>query len=237
MVNVAEKSTNSPVSLKDFVNANEQQDHGTPWQLENARTLEINLNNETILSKRGAMVAYYGDIKFESTMGSMDVMKLVKKFFTGEGVPLMKASGKGNLYLADSAKHISLIRLENESINLNGNDILAYQDSLEWDVELNKNLGSIAAMGLFSLKVSGTGNVAFTSHGKPLVLPVTPDKPLFTDPNSTVCWSSSLKRTIKKDINYKTFIGRASGESYQVRFEGEGFVVVQPYEEVYVPEA
>ena len=38
---------------------------------------------------------------------------------------------------------------------------------------------------------------------------------------------------IKTDISFKTFLGRGSGESIQMKFEGDGFVVIQPYEEVY----
>ena len=33
-------------------------------------------------------------------------------------------------------------------------------------------------------------------------------------------------------MSFKTFLGRGSGESIQMEFKGEGFVVVQPYEEV-----
>jgi uncharacterized protein (AIM24 family) len=230
---VSEKTHNSPVSLQDFVKDHEQQDLGTPWQLENSKTLEINLNNNSVFTKKGSMIAYYGEMKFERTTGTKDLGKMLKGFLTGEGVPIMSATGKGKLYVADGAKQICLVKLNGESISLNGNDILAYENTLQWDVELNKNLSSITALGLFSLKLSGNGNVAFTSHGKPLVLPVKPGSPLYTDPNATVCWSSSLSRTLKKDVSIKTFIGRASGESYQVCFEGEGFVVVQPYEEVY----
>ena len=39
---------------------------------------------------------------------------------------------------------------------------------------------------------------------------------------------------IKTDISFKTFLGRGSGESIQMRFQGDGFVVIQPYEEVYL---
>lgn len=236
MEQTLEKTSTGPVSLKDFVETNQQQDLGTPWQLENSKTLEINLNNQKIFTKKGAMIAYFGELKFERTTGTKDLGKMLKGFFSGEGVPLMTASGKGKLYVADSGKQICLVKLQNESINLNGNDILAYEESLEWDVEFNKGLGAIAAAGLFSLKLSGSGNVAFTAHGKPLVLKVTPDKPLYTDPSATVCWSSTLKRSIKTDVSLKTIIGRASGESYQCCFEGQGFVVVQPYEEVYTVE-
>ena len=30
---------------------------------------------------------------------------------------------------------------------------------------------------------------------------------------------------------WKTFFGRGSGESIQMKFDGDGFVVVQPFEE------
>lgn len=237
MTQAIEKTQGGPVSLSEFVEAHQQQDLDTPWQLENAKTLEINLKNQSVFTKKGAMIAYFGDIKFERTTGTKDVGKMLKGFLSGEGVPLMTASGTGKLYVADAAKHICLIKLQGESISLNGNDMLAYESSLQWDVEMQKNIASIAALGLFSLKLSGTGIAAFTAHGQPLVLKVQPNTPLYTDPNATVCWSSSLKRTLKKDVSLKSFFGRASGESYQSCFIGEGFVVVQPYEEVYSYEA
>ena len=45
--------------------------------------------------------------------------------------------------------------------------------------------------------------------------------------------SGNLTPEFKKDISLKTFFGRGSGESIQMQFQGDGFVVVQPYEEVY----
>jgi uncharacterized protein (AIM24 family) len=30
----------------------------------------------------------------------------------------------------------------------------------------------------------------------------------------------------------KTLVGRASGETLQMRFEGDGFVIIQPFEEL-----
>ena len=55
--------------------------------------------------------------------------------------------------------------------------------------------------------------------------------PVFTDPNATVAWSSNLEPEFKTDISLRTLIGRTSGESVQMAFSGDGFVVVQPYEE------
>ena len=81
--------------------------------------------------------------------------------------------------------------------------------------------------GFFELEI------AITSHFQPMTLRVTPDQPVTTDPNATIAWSGNLVPEFRKDISLKTFFGRGSGESIQMHFRGHGFVVVQPYEELY----
>lgn len=54
---------------------------------------------------------------------------------------------------------------------------------------------------------------------------------MFTDPNATVAWSGTLTPELVTDVSIGTLFGRGSGESLQMRFAGEGWVVVQPYEE------
>ena len=80
------------------------------------------------------------------------------------------------------------------------------------------------------MKLEGTGIVAITTHYDPLTLHVSADHPVTTDPNATVAWSGALVPEFKADVSLKTFLGRGSGESIQMSFCGEGFVVVQPYE-------
>jgi uncharacterized protein (AIM24 family) len=96
-----------------------------------------------------------------------------------------------------------------------------------------KKMSSMLAGGLFNIRLEGTGMVAFTTHYDPITLMVTPDSPVTTDPNATVAWSGSLEPQFKTDVSLKTFIGRGSGESVQTHFVGNGFVVIQPYEETY----
>ena len=96
-----------------------------------------------------------------------------------------------------------------------------------------KRVSAMLAGGLFNMHLSGSGLIAITTHYDPLTLEVTPDRPVFTDPNATVAWSASLDPTFRTDVSFKTFLGRGSGESLQMQFEGHGFVVVQPYEEYY----
>jgi len=215
--------------LGEFVNAHAQTDTGGTWQLESKKMLEIHLGGNSVYTKLGAMVAYYGNLTFERA-GHGGAAKFIKAAATGERTATTKVTGSGILYCADQGKEVSILYLENQSIYVNGSDCLAYSESLSWDIVTTGGAG-IMAGGLFSLRLAGTGYVAITTHGKPLVLGVADNSPLFTDPNATVAWSEGLKTSVKTDVNLKTLLGRTSGETFQMRFDGSGFVVVQPYEE------
>ncbi|MED3553540.1 AIM24 family protein [Cytobacillus praedii] len=227
----------SRYSIEDFVNQTQQQDKGEGlFELESPRILEINLTNQ-IWTKAGAMISYRGNIKFERE-GILEhgIGKLFKKALTGEGTALMKATGNGKLYVADQGKKISILNLQGESIFVNGNDLLAFEPSISWDIKLMRKVAGMLSGGLFNVRLEGRGMIAITSHYEPLTLLVTPDNPVFTDPNATVAWSGNLQPEFVTDISFKTFLGRGSGESVQMKFSGNGFVVVQPFEEVYYSE-
>ncbi len=222
-------------SIDQFVQKTLQQDKGQGvFEMETDRILEVNLQS-SIWTKAGSMVSYKGDIKF-TREGLLEhgVERLLKNALTGEGMRLSKAEGRGKIYLADMGKKISILHLNNESIFINGNDVLAFEPQLKWDIKLMRKLTGVLAGGLFNIKFEGSGLVAITSHYDPLTLKVTRDQPVFTDPNATIAWSGTLTPEFKTDISLKTFFGRGSGESIQMKFAGDGFVVVQPYEELYL---
>ena len=222
-------------SIQEFVKETKQQDKGEGlFELETARLLEINLTDQ-IWAKAGAMVSYQGNIKFERE-GVLEhgLGKMFKKALTGEGAALMKATGQGKLYVADQGKKITILQLNGDSLFVNGNDLLAFEPSINWDIKLMKKIAGVLSGGLFNVKLTGEGLVAITSHYEPLTLMVTQDSPVFTDPNATVAWSGNLQPEFVTDVSFRTFIGRGSGESIQMKFTGNGFVVVQPFEEVYL---
>ncbi|WP_342429189.1 AIM24 family protein [Neobacillus sp. FSL H8-0543] len=221
-------------SIEEFIKKTEQVDKGEGFfELETPRLLEVNLDGQ-VWAKAGSMVAYHGQMKFvregilEHGLGTA-----FKKALTGEGASLMKANGKGKLYLADEGKKITILHLQNEAIYVNGNDLLAFEPAIKWNIKMMKRIAGMMAGGLFNVRCEGTGMIAITTHYEPLTLKVTPGKPIITDPNATVAWSGNLQPEFQTDVSLKTFLGRGSGESIQMRFEGEGFVVIQPYEEVY----
>lgn len=219
-------------TLAQFVeaHADKNRDHGM-FELENDYLLQINLNG-SIWIKHGSMVAYRGSISFEREgMLAQGVGNLLKRAVSGEGARLTRASGSGALFLADKAKRVSIIQLQNEAIIVNGSDLLAFQDGIANDITMMRKLSAIASGGLFNVRLSGSGLIAITTHHHPVALAVAPGQPVYTDPNATVAWSASLTPEFKTDIQLKTLLGRGSGESFQMRFEGQGFVLVQPFEE------
>ncbi|MDR1090886.1 MAG: AIM24 family protein [Prevotella sp.] len=222
-------------SIQSFIQETAQDEAKNDFfQLESPYMLELNISNQTVMLKKGAMVAYTGNIKFEREgILSKGIGNLIKKTVSGEGTTMMRTAGTGKVYAADFEKRVRILYLENESINVNGNDILAHEQSVTSEVKMMKSVAGIMGGGLFQARLSGTGHIAITTHGNPMTLIVKPGQPIYTDPNATVAWSGNLTPTMKTDISLKTFIGRGSGESFQMMFEGEGWVIIQPCEEVY----
>lgn len=221
-------------SIEQFVQNNTQsKDAVEHFQLEHDSMLKVDLNGKVWI-RMGSMTAYRGSISFKRE-GVLEggLSKLIKKAVSGEGTVLTKAEGRGDLFLSDTNKKITVLHFTNDSLIVNGNDILAFDDSITYDVTMMRKISGMMSGGLFNIKLQGTGYAAITTHGKPLVLQVTPESPVITDPNATVAWSTGLKTDIKTDISIGTFFGRGSGESIQQVFTGNGFVVLQPYEEVY----
>ncbi len=222
----------NPQSLGEFLKSNVDQhrDAGV-FELETDHMLQINLNGEVWI-KMGGMVAYRGDIRFQREgLLSQGLGNLIKKAVSGEGARLTSAAGVGQLYVADKGKRITLLQLAGEALFVNGNDLLAFEKSLQYSITMMRKVSAIASGGLFNVRLSGGGCLAITTHHRPLVLPVAAGRPVFTDPQATVAWSASLSPDFKTDMQFKTLLGRGSGESFQMKFDGDGWVMVQPYEE------
>ena len=198
------------------------------FALQNSKLLKVSLQQVTIQAKLGAMVAYQGEVKFEHA-GSGGMSRLVKKAVTGEGTKLMKMEGQGEVFLADTAQDIHLIYLENDQVTCNGTNVLAFDAGIDWDIQRAGGASSTMAGGLYNMALSGTGWVAIISDGPPVLLNVA-SAPTFADPQAAITWSSGVSTAIKADVNVKNLIGKGSGESLQVAFSGQGWVLVQPSE-------
>jgi uncharacterized protein (AIM24 family) len=211
-------------TLGEFQETQSQQ----PFALQNSKLLKVSLDQVTIQAKAGAMVAYQGDVSFEHA-GSGGLGRMMKKAMTGEGTTLMKMSGTGEVFLADTAQDIHLLYLENDAITVNASNLLAFDSGIDWDIKRVEGVSGMMGSGLFNTALTGTGWVAIVSDGPPVLLN-TGDAPTFADPQAAITWASSVQTGIKTDIKLKNFIGRGSGESVQMSFSGPGWVLVQPSE-------
>ena len=199
------------------------------FSLQNGKLLKVELNQVTIQAKLGSMVAYQGEVTFEHA-GSGGMGRMLKKAVTGEGTKLMKMSGSGEVFLADQAQDIHLIKLEDDYITCNGANVLAFDAGIDWDIKRVEG-GAAAALsgGLTNMTLQGSGWVALLSDGPPVKLDVA-GAPTFADAQAAITWSSGVQTQVKVDANLKTLIGRGSGETIQIGFEGDGWVLVQPSE-------
>jgi uncharacterized protein (AIM24 family) len=198
------------------------------FALQNSKLLKVSLNQITIQAKAGAMVAYQGEVSFEHA-GSGGVSRMLKKAVSGEGTTLMKMTGTGEVFLADQGQDIHLLKLENDAITCNGANVLAFDAGIDWDIKRVEGAGAFMGGGLYNMALQGSGWVAIISDGPPVLLN-TGDAPTFADPAAAITWSSGVSTGIKTDVKLKNFIGRGSGESIQMSFQGAGWVLVQPSE-------
>ena len=199
------------------------------FALQNGKLLKVSLNQITIQAKAGSMVAYQGEVSFEHA-GSGGMGRMMKKAMTGEGMKLMKMSGTGEVFLADTAQEVHLIKLESDSITCNSSNLLAFDSDIDWDIKkVEGGMSGMLAGGLFNTRLEGSGWVALVSDGPPVLLN-TGDAPTFADPSAAITWSSGVTTSVKTDVKLKNFIGRGSGESIQLAFQGAGWVLVQPSE-------
>jgi len=198
------------------------------FTLQNGKLLKVSLAGQTIQAKAGAMVAYQGEVSFEHA-GSGGMSRMLKKAVTGEGATLMKMSGSGEVFLADQAQDIHLLRLEGEKITVNGPNLLAFDAGIDWDIERVQGASGMMGGGLYNTSLKGSGWVAILSDGPPVMLEIG-SAATFADAQAAITWSEGVSTSLKTDFKMKDLIGKSSGETFQMAFSGQGWVLVQPSE-------
>ena len=80
------------------------------------------------------------------------------------------------------------------------------------------------AGGLFNVHLRGSGHVALCPTAIPVRLDVG-EAATFADPQAAIAWSGGVTTNLKADVQAKCLIGMGSGESFQLGFAGEGWVL------------
>jgi uncharacterized protein (AIM24 family) len=223
------------MSVEQTLSQFKETEGGESFRLQNSKLLKVELAGEEIQTKLGSMVAYQGDVHFEHA-GSGGLSRMIKKAVTNEGTQLMKVSGTGEVFLADTAQEIQLLTLEDEAITANGPHVLAFEAGIDWDIKRVEGASGALAGGLYNMELSGSGTVALVSDGPPVLIEIDGGD-TYADPQAAITWSQGVSSSVKTDVNLKTFVGRGSGETVQLAFSGQGWLLIQPSEGRVAPTA
>lgn len=195
--------------------------------LQHSRCVKYAMNGE-VLARQGAMIAYRGNLQFE--VKSQGVGNFLKRAVTGEGLPLMAVRGQGEVWFANTSADCFLLDLTpGDGLSINGRNVLCFDPSLHYEIQMVRGAGMFGG-GLFNSIFTGTGRLAITCHGQPIVIPVTPHSPVFVDTDAVVGWSTQLQTTIHRAQSVTSMLRGGSGELFQLALQGDGFVIIQPSE-------
>jgi uncharacterized protein (AIM24 family) len=179
------------------------------------------------------MVAYEGQVQFKSAGfgGGDGVLAGLKRKATGESLTLMECQGNGVVYLALDAQDITLVDLNNDTLQVESRQLLAMAGHLRTDIRFAGVRGATTGQGLFTTTVSGQGQVAILSAGGPLIgLEVNGQNGLVVDPDAFVAARGQLNQSFITDVSWANVVGEGSGEPFSLRWDGQGVVYIQPAE-------
>ena len=214
----------------------------------NELTLKVTCTgNDVLFTKAGAFIAGENaggkNYRFEkvlfgpqSNLGQAVLNSLARRV-TKENLPLMKVNLNGDsvTYYANYGQHVVVYHLEpGETISVESENILAFsQDCVRFI-----GVAVLSQKGLATSTLTGRGKdayVAVLSDGTPIVLSnVYSRDTIAVDPDAVICWigNGHCDPQVTADVSWKTFIGQASGESYQYEWHGNQpvTVIIQPSE-------
>ncbi len=217
----------------------------------NELTLKVTCTgNDVLFTKAGAFIAgnNYGNknYRFEKVLlGPQNnigqaLLGQIARRVTGENFPLMKVNLNGDsvTYYASYGQHVVIYHLEHgETISVESENILAFTQDCDYSVRFI-GVGVLSQKGLATSTLTARGSnayVAVLSDGNPIVLSnITSGDTISVDPDAVICWigNGHCDPQVKADVSWKTFIGQASGESYQFEWPGNAgvTVIIQPSE-------
>ncbi|WP_163554175.1 AIM24 family protein [Candidatus Frankia alpina] len=224
----------APGGIRSSLLDNPERPSDEPFSLQNGKMLRATLGAQGMrefYARKGAMVAYQGAANFDAHWEGWGGR--FRSFFSGgEGLNLMQVSGSGSVFLANQAQDIHILDLAGDALTVDGKNVLAFNSDLSWDlVRVDTQVG-IAGVGSYQVELRGNGKVAVCTSGAPLVMHVTHQNYYFADADAVVGWSSGLQVSMQAAVT-SSAVWRPrgnTGESWQMQFSGQGFVIVQPCE-------
>ncbi|MEU6947631.1 AIM24 family protein [Streptomyces sp. NPDC046316] len=201
------------------------------FRLQGSKVLAVSMTGDAVKAKNGSMVAYDGQMAFKKMSGGGEGLRgMVTRRLTGEQMEVMEVKGQGTCWFADRASEINLVSLHGDKLFVEASNLLCTDAGLRTGTSFTGMRGGATGNGLFTTTVEGTGQAAIMSDGPAVVLRVTPQYPLSVDPGAYIAHQGNLQQSFQSGVTFRTFLGEGGGEAFQIRFEGDGIVYVQPSE-------
>lgn len=189
------------------------------------------MTGDAVKAKNGSMVAYDGQMAFKKMSGGGEGIRgMVTRRVTGEQMTVMEVKGHGTCWFADRATEINLVRLSGEKLYVEAGNLLCTDAALRTGTSFTGLRGATQGNGLFTTTVEGTGQAAIVSDGPAVALRVSPQYPLTVDPGAYIAHQGDVRQSFQSGVTFRTILGEGGGEAFQIRFEGDGLVYVQPSE-------
>ncbi|MEU4208865.1 AIM24 family protein [Streptomyces sp. NPDC026206] len=201
------------------------------YALQNPQMLRVALTgHDDVLARKGSMVAYQGLIEFDGEYRTPG--QQYAQAHTGEGLDLMRCSGQGTVFLANLAQHVHVVDVDHQGLTVDGSYVLALDSTLHWDTIAVDSQQGISGTGAYNLSITGQGKVALMTSGRPLMLHSTGHNYVYADADAVVAWSSSLRVNMQAQTSSSSVWRRrgSTGEGWELSFQGQGYVLVQPSE-------
>lgn len=185
----------------------------------------IDIENE-IFIRKGKMIAFYGNLRFES-LGSSILDILVKNAFNAPKFVnhFIVVNGRGQLILGDNGNDLACYDLDDANLTISAKNLLGFTKSVQCQESTMPGF----------LTLLGTGKVIASSNGPVHFM----EPPCRVDEQAVLGWADCPSPAYRYDFQHVQGVVSAvgaltsislSGEEKQVDFTGKGTVLIQSSE-------
>lgn len=196
-----------------------------------------------VLARRGAMLAYTGDVHFSPVHGAGGGMGgmggMAGRMLAGEQVSMMVAQGQGTVHYGFRGLYVTVVELDGSGpLQVEADRLVAHDANLQSTIVMIGQQGGLrgavrnlaSGMGLATTQLHGLGTAAVLSHGGTIAIPVG-GRTVAVDPQAYVAHVGQVQVDLSASVGWRDAVGRGSGEAMQLKLTGQGTVYVQASEQ------
>ena len=195
-----------------------------------------------VLARRGAMLAYTGDVHFSPVHGGGaggGMGGMAGRMLAGEQVSMMVAQGRGTVHYGFRGLYVTVVELDGSGpLQVEADRLVAHDAALQSTIVMIGQQGGLrgavrsmaSGMGLATTQLHGLGTAAVLSHGGTIAIPVG-GRTVAVDPQAYVAHVGQVQVDLSASVGWRDAVGRGSGEAMQLKLTGQGTVYVQASEQ------